>query len=136
MEDKIINYISETPENTNPAVLNTLLGDLNKQSDWNQNDKTQPDYVKNRPFYTGDPVETEIVPQTTVAFSEMAGKMGATLLENFDAVEGSNYTISWDGTDYVCTCILYNGFPVLGNLGTLGLGNDTGEPFVFTLGEM
>lgn len=28
MEDKIINYISETPENTNPAVLHTLLGDL------------------------------------------------------------------------------------------------------------
>ena len=31
LEDKIINYISETPENTNPAVLATLLGDLNKQ---------------------------------------------------------------------------------------------------------
>ena len=100
MEDKIINYISKTPENTNPAVLNTLLGDLNKQSDWNQNDKTQPDYVKNRPFYTGDPVETEIVPQTTVAFSEMAGKMGATLLENFDAVEGGVITQS-HGTEQI-----------------------------------
>ncbi len=33
MVDKIINYISETPENTNPAILTTLLGDLNKQSD-------------------------------------------------------------------------------------------------------
>ena len=31
MENKIINYISETPENTNTAVLATLLGDLNKQ---------------------------------------------------------------------------------------------------------
>lgn len=30
------------------------------QPDWNQNDSTQPDYVKNRPFYTSDPVETEI----------------------------------------------------------------------------
>ena len=29
--DKIINYISKTSENTNPAVLNTLLEDLNKQ---------------------------------------------------------------------------------------------------------
>lgn len=30
-------------------------------ADWNQNDSTQPDYVKNRPFYTGDAtVETEI----------------------------------------------------------------------------
>lgn len=29
--DKIINYVKHTPENTNPAVLATLLGDLNKQ---------------------------------------------------------------------------------------------------------
>ena len=28
------------------------------QSDWNQNDETATDYVKNRPFYTGDTVET------------------------------------------------------------------------------
>ena len=28
------------------------------QSDWNQNDETAIDYVKNRPFYTGDTVET------------------------------------------------------------------------------
>ena len=28
------------------------------QQDWNQNDSTEPDYIKNRPFYTGD---TEIV---------------------------------------------------------------------------
>ena len=136
MTDKIINYISETPENTNPAVLHTLLGDLNKQSDWNQNDKTQPDYVKNRPFYTGDLVETEIVPQITVTFSEMAGMMGSTLLESFDAVEGQTYTISWDGTDYVCTCILYNGGQFFGNLGVFGFGDDTGEPFTFVHGEM
>lgn len=33
----------------------------NVQPNWNQNDATQPDYVKNRPFYTGDPVETVII---------------------------------------------------------------------------
>ena len=26
------------------------------QSDWSQNDETAKDYVKNRPFYTGNPV--------------------------------------------------------------------------------
>lgn len=31
------------------------------QSDWNQNDSTQPDYVKNRPFYTATE-ETVLVP--------------------------------------------------------------------------
>lgn len=28
------------------------------QPDWNQNDETALDYIKNRPFYTGDRVET------------------------------------------------------------------------------
>ena len=132
MEDKIIDYVTQTPENTNPAVLNTLLEDLNKQLDWNQNDETQPDYVKNRPFYTGDPVETEIVPQRTVAFTEDSGLMAAAWPESFDAVEGQTYKISWDGKDYVCTCVFFRGaILVLGNLGITGLGNDTGEPFIF-----
>lgn len=51
MENKIIDYINQTPENTNPSVLATLLSDLNKQSDWSQNDTEQPDYVKNRIAY-------------------------------------------------------------------------------------
>ena len=51
MENKIIDYINQTPENTNPSVLATLLSGLNKQSDWNQNNSAEADYIKNRPFY-------------------------------------------------------------------------------------
>ena len=43
------------------------------QSDWNQNDDTQPDYVKNRPFYTGDRVEAVLVEESTVSFVENSG---------------------------------------------------------------
>ena len=112
-------------------LLSAMCGKI-KKPNWNQNDSAAPDYVKNRPFYTGDPVETEIIPKTTVAFTEEYGKMTATLPENFNLVEGQTYTISWDGTDYVCTGILFNGTaPVLGNLGILGVGSDTGEPFIF-----
>lgn len=100
--------------------------------DWNQNDATASDYIKNRPFYTGDSVKTEIIPATTVTFSKMDGLMSATWPESFDLVEGKTYTVSWDGTDYVCTGILFNGAaPILGNLGILGVGDDTGEPFIF-----
>lgn len=102
------------------------------QSDWNQNDSTKPDYVKNRPFYTGDLVKTEIIPETTVTFSEMNGIMSAFWPESFDLVDGKTYTISWDGTDYVCKGILLNGaIPALGNLGIAKVGDDTGEPFIF-----
>ena len=102
------------------------------QPDWNQNDSTQPDYVKNRPFYTGDLVKTEIIPETTVTFSENSGLMVAVWPESFDLVDGQTYIISWDGTDYACTGILLRGtFPALGNLGIAQVGDDTGEPFIF-----
>ena len=39
------------------------------QPDWNQNDETATDYVKNRPFYTGDPVKTVLVEESTVSFA-------------------------------------------------------------------
>ena len=99
--------------------------------DWNQNDATASDYIKNRPFYTGDLAETEIIPKTTVAFTEKRGLMTATWPESFDLVEGKTYYVSWDGTDYVCTGTLFSGIPILGNLGIAGAGDDTGEPFAF-----
>lgn len=101
------------------------------QTDWNQNDESAPDYVKNRPFYVDDPVETFIIPETTVTFSEKSGLMAATWPENFDLVYGQTYYVSWDGTEYVCTGILFNDIPLLGNLGIADAGEDTGEPFVF-----
>lgn len=82
--------------------------------------------------YETDPVLEEIIPQTTVTFSEMSGKMAASWPESFDLVDGQTYAISWDGVDYICTGILFGGvYPVLGNLGLIGAGEDTGEPFIF-----
>ena len=128
--DKIINYVEHTPENTNPAVLATLLGDLNKQSDWNQNDDTQLDYVKNRPFYTGDPVETVLVEESTVSFvNAPKGGFYTGVLPTFSATAGETYKVSWDGTTYECTCI-DGRLPLIGNLSIIGEGSDTGEPFL------
>ena len=43
------------------------------QPDWSQNDSTAADYIKNRPFYTGAPVETVLVEESTVSFAEGDG---------------------------------------------------------------
>ena len=129
--DKIINYVEHTPENTNPAVLATLLGDLNKQSDWNQNDDTQLDYVKNRPFYTGGPVETVLVEERTVSFTKnpFGDLYNGNFKSTFSATVGETYKVSWDGTTYECICI--DGmFPSIGNLSITGEGSDSGEPFL------
>ena len=56
------------------------------QPDWNQNDATKPDYVKNRPFYTGDPVETVLVEESTVSFVNANGTIYLGQIQsNFEA---------------------------------------------------
>ena len=102
------------------------------QPDWNQNDNAQPDYVKNRPFYTGDPVETVLVEERTYTFAENKnnGLYLAEFTSTFAAIVGETYKVSWDGTPYECTCVDFSGNTALGNLSITGDGSDTGEPFV------
>ena len=104
------------------------------QSDWNQNDETQPDYVKNRPFYT-ETVETVLFEESTVSFAENSGLYVAQVQSTFEVTVGEAYKVSWDGDSYQCTCVDFNGDYVIGNLSIVGLGSDTGEPFLILLGE-
>ena len=68
------------------------------QADWNQNNETQPDYIKNRPFYETDPVETVMLPETTVTIA--VGKPNI-ISESFPySFEiGKTYTIIFDGVE-------------------------------------
>ena len=100
------------------------------QHDWNQNDSTQPDYIKNRPFYTGDPVETVLVEESTVSFVENSGLYFAEFESTFEATVGETYKVYWDGTTYECACANFNNRPGIGNLSIAGGGSDTGEPFL------
>ena len=108
-------------------------GGSNVQSDWNQNDETAPDYVKNRPFYTGDPVETVLVEESTVSFTNPgAGVYYATIPTTIELTAGETYKVSWDGATYECVCESIMGYSVIGNLSIMGVGADTGDPFVMT----
>ena len=100
------------------------------QPDWNQNDETAPDYVKNRPFYTGDRGETVLVEESSVSFALNGRTYGANFPTSFNAEFGQTYKISWDGTVYECTCKDFSNCPIIGNQSILGIGSDTGEPFV------
>ena len=72
----------------------------------------------------------EIVPETTVTFSDMRGLMGANFPDSFNPEEGVPYRITWDGETYECLMYDYNGYSALGNLDIANMGEDTGEPFV------
>lgn len=102
--------------------------------DWNQNDDTQPDYIKNRPFYTGNPVETVLVEESTVPFANpAAGIYYAAIPTTIELTAGETYKVSWDGSDYECICADSNGHLAIGNLSILGAGSDTGEPFLMSI---
>ena len=101
------------------------------QPDWNQNDETAADYVKNRPFYTGDPVETVLVEESTVPFAESPGGLySGTVQSTFSPTLGETYKVSWDGTTYESACVEGKGNIFIGNLSIMGTGSDTGEPFL------
>ena len=105
------------------------------QPDWNQNDETAADYVKNRPFYTGDPVETVCVEESTVLFAEGPGGYMGQLKSTFVPTVGETYKVSWDGTTYESACVEDRGGIFIGNLSIMGMGSDTGEPFLIGAGN-
>ena len=104
------------------------------QSDWNQNDETAVDYVKNRPFYTGNPVETVLVEEKTLSFTEVdpgAGMYTSDFEVAYLFIAGETCTAYWDGNAYELEWkifeggTLYSGNPSI----AFGGGTDTGEPF-------
>lgn len=109
----------------------TLLGGGGVQPDWNQNDDTAQDYVKNRPFYVNDPVEAMLVEESTVSFVDDGGLYMTEFPSTFEATLGEAYKVSWDGTIYECTCVKAG---IIGNLSIFGGVSDTGEPFIIITG--
>lgn len=106
----------------------------NVQPDWSQNDSAAPDYIKNRPFYTGDPVETVFVEETTAPFVDTKhGFYMAEVASTFVAAVGETYKVSWDGATYECACVDFNNMPAIGNFSIVGAGTDTGEPFLIVI---
>ena len=103
------------------------------QPDWNQNDSTATDYIKNRPFYTGDTSETVLVEESTVSFSGSGGMYSAQIQSNFEATVGETYKVTWDGAAYECVCVDFRNALFIGNLSIAGAGSDTGEPFLMSI---
>lgn len=100
----------------------------NSTADWNENDSSKDSYVKNRPFWTSDPVETIIVEETTF---ELVDSM--TVVTSTQPLEvGQDYFITLDDITYNCVSKMdYDmNIPYIGNIALFELGEDTGEPFV------
>lgn len=108
--------------------------------DWNQNDPSAPDYVKNRPFYTETDV-VDVVPTTDVTFEAdpehpefIVGSYVCHSSGRF--IEGTLYTIVWDGKIYDCVAKKDESDSVYIGNDWLWYGDDSfdddGTPFVFS----
>ena len=123
--------LSKTVEN-----IRTEYGQI---SDWNQNDKTANDYIKNRTHYESDSLTT-VMDSTTVKINSnqttgyiLYNSLGLPSLADFKNFNKKyNYNVIFNGEEY-------NNLPVVNRLTYNCLGNlalsssdyaDTGEPFL------
>lgn len=98
------------------------------QSNWNQNDSTKPDYVKNRTHWKDDPVETVILEEQTITFDFP----NPTMVDiNGTVPSGETAKVIWNGTVYNCeTHSTDDGLVYFGNMSDTPfphVGNN--EPF-------
>lgn len=95
--------IGGTPTNDNDAATKAYVdahSGSSKQDDWNQNDTTAADYIKNRPgAYMGDETIYDGTPTTALA----SGSYRVMLSPAFTLTAGNAYRVTFNGTAYVLT---------------------------------
>lgn len=100
------------------------------QADWNQNNESAVDFVKNRTHYE-EVAFTELIPETTVTIE---GDYGSAEFQiDQQLVEGETYFVTLNGTNYECVAryvIDDDNYVLIGNGTIFGDGNEgNGEPF-------
>lgn len=114
----VVENVSERMD-TLDKVLNTkvdkeFIASCGAQSDWDQNNDTSLDYIRNRPFGYMEDVLTEVHPETTVNIEEDGGIADIT---HFYIFAGITYVVTFDSIKYR----IDPGYNTLGNI--------TGYPF-------
>lgn len=118
------------------TFYNALLQRLKKhRGNWDQNDPSADDYIKNRPFYTDENEKTIIVPEQKITISSGNPFTYLVLSEYIEFVVGQTYEVKWDNKIYSCVAFDGDGIGVIGNQGIFGNGTDTGEPFIMMVSK-
>lgn len=116
------------------TLYNALIQRMKKyRGNWEQNDPTADDYIKNRPFYTDDSKKVVIIPNQQITFSDNIAPLA--LSEIIEFVVGKSYEVKWDNVNYTCIAWDLDGLAVIGNQGMIGGPIDTGEPFIIMISE-
>lgn len=130
---KVASVNGTTPdENGNVEVQSGV------QSDWNENNETSPAFVKNRPFYTGEPVFAEIIPEQTYTLSS-SGRFTVYADESgaypYSLEPDKEYTVVYNGTTYELTSNTLQGIAYVGDVSPLTTGGEHSVPFAICAGN-
>lgn len=126
--DNIIKYVQHTPENTNPAVLKSMLqnyggGSVPKPLTYDY----MPEGYPRKSVQT-----TTLIEEQELAFAS-EGSEGIYMSQPTtvpEIVAGQTYTVNWDGTAYERVCYALDSISYIGNTSIIGVSVDTGEPFL------
>lgn len=114
------------------AILSEAIdsGAGGEQADWNKNDPASKAYVQNRTHWT-EITEAELLPEATYTIMSTDEPI-AVIMSPVTLVDGENYTITYNGTAYICTAITdEDGNSLVGNASALGEDFPTSdEPFL------
>ena len=118
------------------TFYNALLQRLKKhRGNWDQNDPSADDYIKNRPFYTDETKKTVNVPEQEITILSDRSEAKLVLPEFIEFVIGQTYEVKWDNKTYFCVAFDTDGIGAIGNQSVLGGGTDTGEPFIMMISK-
>lgn len=132
----VANALRERTGETENVTLGQMVYSINEigsqmQPDWNQNDETANDFIKNRPFYTGNPVKTVLLEEETVTVgTDLYTRCNGSLRLEL----GKTYWVNFNGIEY--ECVAWNdaswgsSIICIGNGSFIGVGSHgNGEPF-------
>lgn len=112
----VVTFKNEKGESKGTAVNSSYVDNATAQSDWNQNDETAADYVKNRPFYDGG-LKKELIltysnfdysGQASLYASEITIKQNKPMLE-----EGDKIYVEVNGNQFSDTIVMSPEFGML-----------------------
>ena len=125
--------------NNGQVLVEKLVDKIERdcKPDWNENGETSPAFVKNRPFYTGESVFTEIVPEQTYTLSS-AGRFTRYVDSSgtypYSLEVGKNYTVVYNGTTYELTSNTLGDLAYVGDDSPLTTGSEPTVPFLIATG--
>ena len=125
-------YDSESSNPISGKAVKQAIDTLSEKPDYNQNDSTAKNYIKNRPFYS-EISEVTLLDGTFDFVEAQPGLYFYSQDSSLTFEEGKTYTVIFDGTSYNCTCYIINGATaVLGNASLFdpSISGGNNEPFL------